>query len=78
MRAQENAAKGLEPELTKPAERFQPAAPPLPVPLEGPLDAQHYTCGPGDGFELNFWGAQNFKLRATTDLEGKAFLPRIG
>jgi len=78
VRAQENAAKGLEPELTKPAERFQPAAPPLPVPLEGPLDAQHYTCGPGDGFELNFWGAQNFKLRATTDLEGKAFLPRIG
>ena len=51
---------------------------PLPVALEAPLDADRYVCGAGDVFELNFWGAQNFKLRAAADLEGRAFVARIG
>ncbi|HEX4381472.1 MAG TPA: polysaccharide biosynthesis/export family protein, partial [Myxococcales bacterium] len=67
-------AQELEPEQAKQTVVSAPA----PVPLEGPLDPDHYLCGPGDVFELNFWGAQNFKVRATADLEGKAFLSRIG
>jgi polysaccharide biosynthesis/export protein len=70
-------AQELEPEQQKP-ERAPPIAQPAAVALEGPLDPDRYLCGPGDVFELNFWGAQNFKVRATADLEGKAFLSRIG
>jgi protein involved in polysaccharide export with SLBB domain len=47
-------------------------------PLEEPLDPTQYTCGRGDSFELNFWGAQNFKLRVTVDLEGRTFIPKVG
>ena len=70
-------AQELEPEQQKP-ERLPAIAQPVAVALEGPLDPDRYLCGPGDVFELNFWGAQNFKVRATADLEGKAFLSRIG
>src|SRR5437764_12427715 len=78
-RAQENPSTSLEPELNRPSERGQMlAVPPPPVPLEGPLDPERYLCGAGDVFELIFWGAQNFKLRATADLEGRAFLARTG
>ena len=32
----------------------------------------------GDVFELNFWGAQNFKVRVTIDSEARAFIPKVG
>jgi len=49
-----------------------------PIPLEHPIDPDHYVCGPGDVFELNFWGRQNFRLRISADLEGRAFISKIG
>src|SRR6267142_1889089 len=48
------------------------------LPLEEPLDPDKYICGRGDLFELNFWGRQNFKLRMTVDLEGRAFISTVG
>src|SRR5207248_6825329 len=48
------------------------------LPLEEPLDPDKYICGRGDVFELNFWGRQNFKLRMTVDLEGRAFISKVG
>ncbi len=47
-------------------------------PLEEPLDPKKYVCGRGDMFELNFWGQQNFRIRATVDLEGRTFISKIG
>jgi protein involved in polysaccharide export with SLBB domain len=56
-----------------------PAAPaPLPLSLESPIDPETYVCGPGDVFELDFWGVQNFRLKLTTDLEGRAFIAKVG
>ncbi len=59
--------------------------PPLPAPmprddvaLEEPLDPDSYICGRGDVFELNFWGQQNLKQRVTVDMEGRAFIARVG
>ncbi len=49
-----------------------------PIPLEHPIDPDHYICGPGDVFELNFWGRQNFRLSISADLEGRAFISKIG
>ena len=51
---------------------------PPPVSIEHPLDPETYVCGPGDVFELDFWGAQNLRLRLTTDLEGRAFIAKVG
>jgi polysaccharide export outer membrane protein len=47
-------------------------------PLEEPLDPDKYICGRGDVFELNFWGAQNFRLRVAIDLEGRTFISKVG
>ncbi len=47
-------------------------------PVDEPLDPDAYVCGPGDVLELNFWGVQNFKLRVSIDLEGRAFVAKIG
>lgn len=52
--------------------------PPPPLSIEHPIDPQTYICGPGDVFELDFWGSQNLQLRLTTDLEGRAFIAKIG
>jgi protein involved in polysaccharide export with SLBB domain len=49
-----------------------------PVSLEQPVDANTYICGPGDLFELNFWGKQNFRVRMAADLEGRAFISKVG
>jgi protein involved in polysaccharide export with SLBB domain len=57
-------------------ERSTGAVPP--PSLDAPVDPDAYVCGPGDVVELNFWGLQNFKLRTTVDLEGRAFVPRVG
>jgi len=48
------------------------------LPLEEPLDPNLYICGSGDSFELRFWGTQNMSIRLTTDLEGNAFIPKVG
>lgn len=55
----------------------QVVAPP-PVSLEQPIDPDTYVCGPGDVLELNFWGQQNLRLKLTVDLEGRAFIPKVG
>jgi polysaccharide biosynthesis/export protein len=56
------------------------ATPPLapPIAMEQPIDPVTYTCGPGDQFELNFWGSQNFRLRFAADLEGRTFISKVG
>jgi protein involved in polysaccharide export with SLBB domain len=48
------------------------------IPLEEPLDPDAYVCSRGDVFELNFWGVQNFKIRVTIDMEGRAFVSKVG
>lgn len=48
------------------------------ISLEKPIDPATYLCGPGDVFELNFWGRQNFRLQIAADLEGNAFIAKIG
>jgi polysaccharide biosynthesis/export protein len=49
-----------------------------PFSVEQPVDAERYICGPGDVFELNFWGQQNFRLRIAVDLEGRTFVSKVG
>jgi protein involved in polysaccharide export with SLBB domain len=49
-----------------------------PVSLEQPIDPDKYVCGPGDVFELNFWGPQNFRVRMSADLEGRTFISKVG
>jgi protein involved in polysaccharide export with SLBB domain len=67
-----------EPEVVR-AERpvLTPAVPGMP-PIDEPLDPDKYICSSGDVLELNFWGLQNFKLRVTVDMEGRAFVSRVG
>src|SRR5882762_7558607 len=48
------------------------------LPLEEPLDPDKNISCRGDLFELNFWGRQNFKLRMTVDLAGRAFISKVG
>lgn len=49
-----------------------------PIALEEPIDPKTYVCGPGDVFELNFWGKQNFRLKIAVDLEGRTFISKVG
>jgi polysaccharide export outer membrane protein len=58
------------------SERLVPGPPPLSI--EHPIDPETYVCGPGDVFELDFWGSQNLQLKLTTDLEGRAFIAKVG
>lgn len=51
---------------------------PPPIAIEAPIDPATYICGPGDQFELNFWGQQNFRLRFAADLEGRTFISKVG
>jgi protein involved in polysaccharide export with SLBB domain len=51
---------------------------PAPIAIETPIDPDAYICGPGDEFELSFWGRQNFRLRIAADLEGRTFISKIG
>ena len=60
------------------AEREGSSSSPAPTPLEGPIDPNTYVCGPGDVFELNFWGQQNFRLRIAADVEGRTFISKVG
>lgn len=54
------------------------STPPAPISIEHPIDPDAYICGPGDVFELNFWGQQNFRLRIAADLEGRTFISKVG
>jgi len=51
--------------------------PPVPA-LDETVDPDQYVCGPGDVIELNFWGVQNFRLSVSVDVEGRAFVPKVG
>jgi protein involved in polysaccharide export with SLBB domain len=68
----------LDPSTTVPPSDLVPAPPAPPVSLEQPIDPDRYVCGPGDVLELNFWGQQNLRLKLTIDLEGRAFIPKVG
>lgn len=60
------------------AEAAAASAGAAPVAIEAPIDPDAYICGPGDQFELNFWGQQNFRLRIAADLEGRTFISKVG
>jgi polysaccharide export outer membrane protein len=60
------------------AGKARDAAVPAAIPLEAPIDPRAYVCGPGDGFELDFWGQQNFQLRLGVDVEGRTFIAKLG
>lgn len=47
-------------------------------PLEEPIDAEKYVCGPGDQFQINFWGQQNTSIQVVIDTQGRAFVPKVG
>jgi protein involved in polysaccharide export with SLBB domain len=49
-----------------------------PTPIDAPLDPDAYVCGHGDVLDLDFWGVQNLRLRTVIDLEGRAFVPKVG
>ncbi len=66
-----------ETEVVRHERPMMAALPGLPA-VDEPIDPDTYVCGPGDVLELNFWGLQNFKLRANIDLEGRAFVPKVG
>jgi polysaccharide export outer membrane protein len=53
------------------------ARPPF-VPVEQPIDPDTYLCGPGDVFQLDFWGQQTLRLSLTVDLEGRAYVHGVG
>jgi protein involved in polysaccharide export with SLBB domain len=59
-------------------DKVRDAAAPAAIPLEAPLEASAYVCGPGDGFELHFWGKQNFQLKLGVDVEGRTFVAKLG
>ena len=63
-------------------ESIKPARPsatlPSPSPLDEPVDPDSYTLAHGDVLELNLWGVQNINLRVTVDVEGRAFVPKVG
>ena len=48
------------------------------LPLEEPVNPEKYMCGPGDEFQLNFWGRQNTSFQFLIDPSGRAFVPRVG
>lgn len=85
-----SAGPGVEMPITPPSDtevvdpgksrddRSREATAPAQIALEAPLDPTRYVCGPGDGFELNFWGQQNFQLRVSVDVEGRAFIAKLG
>jgi protein involved in polysaccharide export with SLBB domain len=77
-----SASPTIEMPLTVPSETevIDPGKPAAlaTIPLEAPIDPTAYVCGPGDGFELNFWGRQNFQLRLGVDVEGRTFIPKLG
>ena len=82
------APQGSVGELSQSVSAAAPPAQPVPVgtdqqaekslPLEEPIDPEKYICGPGDEFQLNFWGRQNSSFQFLIDPSGRAFVPRVG
>jgi protein involved in polysaccharide export with SLBB domain len=68
---------GAEMEGVRP-DRLQAAPAGLLPPVDEPIDPKRYVLGPNDVLELHFWGVENFRLRVPVDLEGRAFVPKIG
>jgi protein involved in polysaccharide export with SLBB domain len=56
----------------------RPATVPVAPPLDEPVDPDTYVCGTGDVLQLDFWGLQNFSVRVIVDVEGRAFVPKVG
>lgn len=56
----------------------RPATVPVAPPLDEPVDPETYVCGTGDVLQLDFWGLQNFSARLVVDVEGRAFVPKVG
>jgi protein involved in polysaccharide export with SLBB domain len=48
------------------------------TPTDAPLDPDAYVCGHGDVLDLELWGVQNIRFRTTIDIEGRAFVPKVG
>jgi protein involved in polysaccharide export with SLBB domain len=72
------AGTGVEAEGTR-AERLPSTTPgQQPPPVDEPIDPARYVLGPNDVLELHFWGVENFRLRVPVDLEGRAFVPKVG
>src|SRR5574341_1815239 len=67
-----------EPEVVTPERPALSSRLPSPTPIDERLDPDKYVCGAGDLLELNFWGLQNFRIRVAVDLEGRAFVPKVG
>jgi len=67
-----------EPEVGRTDRQPSATVTPGATPVDEPLDPDRYVLGPGDVLELHFWGLENFRLRVTVDLEGRAFVPKIG
>jgi len=67
-----------DPEVVRPERGVVSAGIAAPPATDEPLDPDKYVCGNGDVLELNFWGIQNFKLRVTIDMEGRAFVAKVG
>jgi protein involved in polysaccharide export with SLBB domain len=82
------APQGGVGEINQSTSAAAPGALPIPVgtdqqaekslPLEEPIDPEKYICGPGDEFQLNFWGRQNSSFQFLIDPTGRAFVPRVG
>lgn len=62
----------------RPEKGSQPFAPSQATAVDEPIDPAKYVLGPNDILELHFWGVENFRVRVTVDLEGRAFVPRVG
>jgi polysaccharide biosynthesis/export protein len=73
----EGDANRGEASRTDPGRLLGPQATPS-FPVDEPLDPERYVLGPNDVLELHFWGVESFRLKVTVDLEGRAFIPRIG
>src|SRR5512137_1721823 len=65
-----------EQEMTRPGQAAP--SPPTAPPVDEPIDPKRYVLGPNDVLELHFWGVENFRVRVPVDLEGRAFVPKIG
>jgi polysaccharide export outer membrane protein len=65
-------------EVVEPGKAHDDKGAPASIALEAPIDPTTYVCGPGDGFELDFWGQQNFQIRLGVDVEGRAFIAKLG
>jgi protein involved in polysaccharide export with SLBB domain len=67
-----------DPEMTRPPRAPDAQDRSRPTPTDVPLDPDTYICGHGDVLDLDFWGVQNLRLRTIIDMEGRAFVPKVG